>query len=83
MDYQLNDAVYYNGVEFIISAFMNDKGEISILMEKEFDSYHWVLLYNKRTSTQIKAHLGTIFKNEITESNSTETTDEILSRLKI
>ena len=81
MDYQLNDAVYYNSVEFIISAFMNDKGEMSILMEKEFDSYHWVLLYDQRTSTQIKAHLGTVFKNEITESDPTKTTDEIISRL--
>ncbi|WP_313386939.1 hypothetical protein [Chishuiella sp.] len=85
MNYQLNDTVIYNGIEFIISAFINSKGEMSILMEKEtekeYDFYDWVLLYNKRTSTQIKAHLGTVFNKEITQSDSTKTTDDKLSRL--
>ncbi|WP_313374280.1 hypothetical protein [Chishuiella sp.] len=81
MNYQLNDTVIYNGVKFIISAFINSKGEMSILMEKEDDFYDWVLLYNKVTSTQIKVHLATVSNKEITQSNSTETTDDKLSRL--
>ncbi|WP_333661544.1 hypothetical protein [Chishuiella changwenlii] len=76
MNYQLNDTVTYNKTNFVISAFLNDNNNLS----EDENLNNWVLLYNDKTKNQIKVNIKFISKNVDNKEDSTETTDDKLSR---
>ncbi|GGF00430.1 hypothetical protein SAMN05443634_105198 [Chishuiella changwenlii] len=76
MNYQLNDTVTYNKTNFVISAFLNDNNNLS----EDENLNKWVLLYNANTNNQIKVNIKFISKKGDNKEDSTETTDDKLSR---